>query len=408
MAVLYVLTVFVIAYFTFDYFGPKEIPLRPVKVFGLNGFGANDLMVQEYDNAGNLWATRGMTIYKLAKGDQIFTRIAHVPVGFSLFWILNFSLVRRLAQRYECLEIVMSAYGEVCAFAAGYMIYGNVYNRKFERKMKLPHFGIGIGRGMLSNGLLKVDNRHLFFGEYFRNENRTKVQVFRSDNFGQQWEMVYEFSDKTIRHIHALQKDPYTGNLWICTGDLDSESMIGWTDDHFKSIHFIGSGTQTWRACQLTFTEKAVYWGTDTDSELLGGIYRWDKKSKEITKLLKVNGAVFFATRLEKGSIIMSTDREGFKNETDDRTRLYVITPQNNIRVIMCGTWQQKGNGIRFGFAKTRFQRNQGSSDLAMNFLNQKEVSGGDLYLIAESEFFGSSSTEVRTRVMEHSGQCFS
>lgn len=403
MTVFYLLAILVLVYFVFDYLGPHEISLKPVKIFGLNGYGANDLIVQEYDDAGNLWATRGMIIYRLQNGDQSFRRIAHLPTGFSVFWFLNFSLIRRLTQRYECMEITVSAYGDVCAFAAGYMFYGNVHIKKFERKLKVLHFGVGIGRGMLSSGLLEADDKQLYFGEYFRNENQTKVQIFRSDNFGQHWKVAYEFPEKTIRHIHALQKDPYTGRLWICTGDRDEESMIGWSDDGFSNIHFIGWGNQTWRACQLAFTETAVYWGTDTGSELLSGIYRWDKQASDIDKLMKVDGAVFFATRLEKGSVIMSTDREGFNNEKDDRTRLYVITNNENIREIVCGSWKHNEKGILFSFAKTRFQRNQGSDNLVMNFLNQKEAVGSDLFIISEAEFYGTASKVVRTSVMEYS-----
>ncbi|MBI9063356.1 MAG: hypothetical protein JEZ14_15345 [Marinilabiliaceae bacterium] len=365
------------------------------------GLKANDLIAQEYDKRGNLWATRGMVIYKLSKGDRQFFRIAHVSSGLSVFWLNNFSMIRNWTQKKECMEIIVSAEGEICVFSGGYMLYGNTNNKNFEKKMKLPQFGIGVGRGMMSTGLLNADDNLTFFGEYFRNEERIKVKIYRSTDFGQNWEVAFEFSSGTIRHIHSLQRDPYTGKLWICTGDTDDESMIGWSDDHFKNIHFIGRGTQTWRSCQLIFTEEAVYWGTDSGSEDLGGIYCWDKETMRLKKLLKVDGALFFGTRLEKGTMVMSTDREGFPNEKDDSTRLYIITNHNQVREIVCGTWLHKRHGLRFSFAKTRFQRNQGSNYLVLNFLNQKEISGGDLIMISESELNNSPSDPIRIGMFE-------
>lgn len=385
MSYLLMLLLLTLFYFVIDYKGPKEISLNPIKVFGMSGLLATDLIVHEYDYWGNLWATRGMIIYKLPKGECKFIRVHHVTIKLSIFWLNNFSLVRKLTQKPECIEMTVSQDGRICAFVAGYMLYCGNADSNFKKKLKLPHFGMGIGRGMMNTGLLKAEKDLLFFGEYFRNEERTKVNVYCSKDFGQNWQVVYEFAPGEIRHIHSLQRDPYTDKLWICTGDYDQESKIGWSDDQFNSIHFIGHGSQVWRSCQLVFAREAVYWGADTGSEDLGGIYRWDREDMTLSKLIKVDGALFFGTRLNKGTIVMSTDREDFPNEKDDSTRLYMITKNDQVREIICGTWFHKQYGLGFSFAKIRFQRGQGSNYLVLNFLNHKEVSGGDLVMISES-----------------------
>ena len=59
---------------------------------------------------------------------------------------------------------------------------------------------------------------------------------------------------------YTVQHDPYTGYNWVCTGDYDNESMIGWSDDDFDTISFIGQGSQMWRVCQLAFTKEYVYY----------------------------------------------------------------------------------------------------------------------------------------------------
>jgi hypothetical protein len=116
----------------------------------------------------------------------------------------------------------------------------------------------------------------------------------------------------------------------------------------------------------------------------LAGIYRWDRSTKNLTMLQRTNGAVFFGTRLANGTIVMSTDREGFPNEKDDRTRLFFLDMYDRITIITCGTWKYKKSGFRFNFAKLRFQRSQDNDSLAISVLNQREFSDGELLLFNE------------------------
>jgi hypothetical protein len=367
-----------------DYRGPKRILLQPENAFGISCFRSRDLIVQEFDSKGNLWASRGMILYQLKKGDDKFIRIAHVPSGFSFFWLNNFRVFRRLTLKPAIIETIVTGDGKICTLSAGYIWYGEVNGKKFKKTIKLSHYGFGVGRGILSNGLLLINDKLSFFGEYFRNKERTYVRIYKSKDTEQTWDIAYEFKPGTIRHIHALQADPYTGKLWICTGDKDNESMIGWSDDDYKNIVPIGQGSQIWRTCQLVFTKEAVYWGSDTGSIDLAGIYRWDKDMAKLTRLRHIKGGILFGTRLAKGTIVLSTDREGFPNEIDKKTRLFLINKNDKISHIECGTWNYTKRGYRYSFATLRFQRNQGFSSLAVSVLNQKEFPDGDLLLFPE------------------------
>jgi hypothetical protein len=382
-----------VLYLTLDFYGPQNIYLKSENVFGLDCLKARDLIVQHYDNNGDLWATRGMIIYKLIKGESKFFKVSHVPTGCSILWLNNFSLVRRYFHRIECMEIITSDKFGICAFSAGRIWILPVKAKRFEETLKLKNFGIKSGRGIMSTGIFSANDSLLFFGEYFSNPNRTNVKIFRSFSHGNLWEIAYNFPEKRIRHIHALQQDPYTGNLWICTGDTDNESIIGYSSDNYHSISQIGSGSQIWRACQLVFTEKRIYWGTDTGIDL-SGIYYWEKESNELKLLTKVEGAIFFSTRLENGTIVMSTDREGAQNEKDDKTRLFIISNDNRATKIDFGSWDYKKKGLRASFAKLRFQRNQGGSSLAITVMNQKEFSDSDLVIISEDVLIEASNRE--------------
>ena len=382
--IIILILITLLIYFIIDYRGPKSILLKQDIVFGMKCLRASELIVQEFDHEGNLWASRGMILYTLKPDRLEFIRTAHVPTGTSPFWLNNFTLFRRLTLRSECTEMTINEVGNICAFSAGKMWISKTYGRNFHRTMILPHFGRKVGRGMMSTGLLKQHDNGYYFGEYFNNPKRENVRIFTYNDADLTWNTRYVFMQGQIRHIHALQRDPYTDKLWICAGDEDNEALIGWSEDEFKNIHIIGHGSQIWRACQLVFTQEAILWGTDTGSEDLAGIYSWDKKEMSLKRIHKTDGAVFFGTRLKNGVCVMSTDREGFPNEGDDITRLLFFNEDKIITTIECGTWKYKKSGFRFNFAKLRLQRNQGNEFLAISVLNQKECSDGDLFLIHE------------------------
>jgi len=341
------------------------------------------LIVQEYDKNGNLWATRGMKIYQLKKGDDKFKRIAHIPTGLSIFWLRNFTVIRKLTIRPECIEMTVTRSGDLYALSAGKMWLLRHGDKKFKKTLELSHYGFG-DQGVRNDGILSVSDSAVFLGEYFQNQDRGNVRIYKTNNSLDSWTVGYEFSPGRIRHIHSIQKDPYTEKLWVCTGDTDSESMVAWSEDGFKTLQKIGDGNQIWRICQLVFTENALYWGTDNSDERISGIYKLDKITFELVKLLKIEGAIFFGTRLANGTIVMSTDREGWPNEIDDKTRLYIITNDNEITSIDAGTWDHKKPGFWFKHALLRFQRNQGGPSLVITCLNQKEFPDGELLIIAE------------------------
>jgi len=381
-------------YLVTDYFGPRAIRLRNDRIFGFRCLSANDLIVHETDKEGNVWATRGMIVYRLGNKTNRFVRIAHIPTGLNLFWLRNFSIVRKLTLRPECVEMVVCSSGTICALSAGAIWRLQAGERRFSRTLNLRHYGKG-DQGTRNVGLLSVEPGHVYFGEYFRNKNRTNVFVFHSANDGLSWEVACTFEPGTIRHIHALQEDPNDGKLWICTGDLNEECMVGWSDDGYRTIHPIGQGSQLWRVCQLVFTKDEVYWGTDTGYAPVAGIYKWNKSSNELTKLTSVDGAVFYNTMLSGGTIVMSTDRERMESEMDDKTRLWILPPDGLLRCLVCGTWKSKKPGFWFKFAFMRFQRNQGGRLLVVTSLNQRELPDGKLFIVEEDELIRVSSPHI-------------
>ena len=92
------------------------------------------------------------------------------------------------------------------------------------------------------------------------------------------WEKVFTFYSKdqlaqnkklfpACRHIHTLVVDPYTGHIWIGTGDIGVQNHIYYSDDKGDSWKQIGYGTQEWRVLSIWFTANYVYWAMDSQEK---------------------------------------------------------------------------------------------------------------------------------------------
>jgi len=142
-----------------------------------------------------------------------------------------------------------------------------------------------------------------YYGEYRSNPERSNVHVWQWLPGSLRWSKVWTFN--SIRHIHGIFNDPYSGSIWVTTGDEDSEAGIWCTNDEFDSLQRIAGGTQQFRAIQLIFTKDYIYFGSDTPNEK-NHIYRYVRKTKQIEQLADVNGSVFYGCKAG-GSLFLST-----------------------------------------------------------------------------------------------------
>jgi hypothetical protein len=278
---------------------------------------------------------------------------------------------------------------DICALSAGRMWHLKSSEKKWKSTLKLRHYRFG-DQGFRSAGLLSYGDSSVYFGEYFRNAEEGLVNIYKYNHETENWDITYTFPSGSIRHIHAIQKDSYTDKLWVCTGDLDRQTLIAWSNNAFASINILGENSQMWRTCHLVLTRDSVYWGTDSESHDHSGIYKFDRQTSHISKLTDVNGAIFYGTRLAGGTIVFSTNREGIKNENGDKTSLFILNPDDKISRVDFGTWHFKNPGFWFKNAILRFQRRQDGESLAVSVLNHKEFSDGELLIISEDELIKS------------------
>ncbi len=148
----------------------------------------------------------------------------------------------------------------------------------------------------------------LFWGEYFKNPERDEVNIYISEDCAETWHVKYKFKKNSIRHVHGIFYDPYDDMIWVTTGDKDQENAIWVTNNSFRTLETVIRGNQQTRAIQLIFTQKYVYYGTDTPYEK-NHICRIDRRTGKVEILAgvdgsvywgcKINGAMFFSTAVE-------------------------------------------------------------------------------------------------------------
>lgn len=153
------------------------------------------------------------------------------------------------------------------------------------------------GRGSRPLNCCLTNDHHVYWGEYFGNENRKQVRIFRLGLDETSCDVAYRFPPGSIRHVHGVFYDQYEQKIWVTTGDNDNESGIWVTHDRFRTLEMILGGRQQLRTIQLLFKEDYVYFGSDTPLER-NFIYRLERVSGRVEKLQEVGNSVFWGCKV--------------------------------------------------------------------------------------------------------------
>jgi len=167
-------------------------------------------------------------------------------------------------------------------------------------------------------------NGEWYVGEYPLDAGATP-RVLRSDDRGETWSTLLALPE--VRHVHSVQIDPYTGDLWLTTGDAGEACAIGrLRTDGFDRL---GGGDQRWRAVELAFTPDAVLWGMDSVYEPEKPILRvsrdqFDAEDPAVATLTSLDSSIYYATTLETDAdhwVVFSTAMEAGTDSTAPRGR---------------------------------------------------------------------------------------
>ncbi|MEE9361259.1 MAG: hypothetical protein V3U92_01525 [Cellulophaga sp.] len=246
--------------------------------------------------------------------------------------ICNFSLTRRLFR--AGIHIVLPIGNHLCPdwiVVAENKVFRVSANGDSVQEL----FRIERGRRPLRKGI-HVDKNHILFGEYWDNANRDAVKILRFHLYSEKMEVMYVFKPKMVRHLHIVQKDPFSGLYWISTGDQDHECIIATLDEESGCLTPIGQGSQKWRAVSFAFRQDAVYWGTDNN---LGEnqIWHFNRVDGSTRAIANIIGPVYYNMSLDS-YIIFGTAVEKGEGKQDGFGRLYAVDNNEKVNEV----WRQR------------------------------------------------------------------
>ena len=292
------------------------------------------------ESDGTLWATRGFSLYRRSPGARAFHFEAHLPCPNNSSALLRSDLVRSYLRKQDVVQPLWLASGALIVSSGGWLWRRAGDETHFRRVIRLRFWGRGVGRGILYHGMVQLSSGRILFGEYFRNNDRVPVRVYASDDDGLSWDVVHEFPAGRIRHIHALMQDPFSGDLWLCTGDLDNESILARSTDGGTTFDIVGTGSQVWRTCSVLFDRDHICWGADTSSDVKHrNIYRLRRGETTPEALQAVDGAIEFGVRLGDDLLAFSTIRSGYEDPDDPCPRLWIGNGSHPWRNLTLGRW---------------------------------------------------------------------
>lgn len=192
---------------------------------------------------------------------------------------------------------------------------------KFNKETGLFEKCHDIEKGSRPMNLCQGNDGTIYYGEYCYNPQRHPMRILCSKDNGSTWEVAYTFGEGEINHIHGIFNDPYTGRLWVATGDDDAACIFGYTEDGFKTFVKEYSGSQQYRVCVPMFTPDEIVFATDSQYEQ-NVIRSIDRNTGEVKDWQKIQGSGIYA--VQNGSLMMvSSTVEPSTVNTDQSSHLW-------------------------------------------------------------------------------------
>jgi hypothetical protein len=263
-----------------------------------------------------------------SKSNRVFVRYKshHLTIKLPVSFLDNVLGVFRLSRRALRLD-------KCNVFVSGSFLIlikkRKVYSYNLETAEMKETLTLLNCKNILHQSMGENKQGELFFGEYGGNSKRKPVNVYKSSNNGQSWEVIYQFKAGEIRHVHGCYYDTYEDKIWTLTGDFDGENIIMKSDANFKQNEKIGDRSQTYRAVSVFFSHKKVHW--IMDSPLRKNYhYELDRQTYEIKQKQAFPGPVWYIKKLSDDYYLAASSVEIGEGVLDNYAKLFVSKNLNN------------------------------------------------------------------------------
>lgn len=273
---------------------------------------------------GTLYATDYRTVL-FESGASAFNPVGRLPVPtggrtgaeyrLRTTWPWK-AVLERLVGTFPTVTLHRLTDDDLIATASRWLYSSHDAGRHWQLRRTLPRSSGPMG--VLPSAVTTRDGV-TYLGEYPLDDDGPP-RILRSDDRGRTWTAHHTLDG--VRHVHAVQCDPYTDDLWVTTGDADPECRIGrLSDGVFEAV---GGGSQDWRAVELAFTPEAVLWGVDCRYAATNPIYRLDRDElgtdqPRPTRVNEVGASVYYAATLavdDEQWVVFSTAAEPTTDST--------------------------------------------------------------------------------------------
>lgn len=269
-------------------------------------------LVQHADERG-VWATAGRRILFKGHGHGRWQRLATFPRSWPTDLAAPLRPLRRVLRADKC-NVYPTRNGRLLGIRGGqvYRIDGEVFTPLFRLQ----------GDCVMSRSIAETAEGELYLGDYFMNPDRRPARIHRVSPGLDRHEVACELTSPRVRHVHAVHVDPCVpGRLWVTTGDFENECYLGVSDDGFRSLRFLGDGSQRWRVVGLLFFEDRLAWGTDTHIAQ-NHVVTMDRASETITLHGERDASSWYAAQTTDGLCLATTTVEPGPGIHTDRARL--------------------------------------------------------------------------------------
>lgn len=254
---------------------------------------------------------------------------------------------------------------------------------RYNKDSKLFEKCCNIEKGSRPMNLCQDSDGTIYYGEYCFNSQRHPMCIFCSRNNGNTWDVAYTFGEGEINHIHGVFNDPYTGRLWVATGDDDAACIFGYTEDGFKTLVKEYEGSQQYRVCVPLFTPDEIVFATDSQYEQ-NYIRTIDRKSGEVKDWQRIQGSGIYA--VQNGNLMMvSTTVEPSTVNTDQSSHLWYSLDGHNWKEFISYEKDCLPKTY-FQFGSIRFPHYEGDSDYVAFHGRAVKKLDGKTMIVSKSE----------------------
>jgi hypothetical protein len=292
-----------------------------------------------------LIASRGYSILKSPDNGRTWTVSGTLPIPAPKFLLSKSRIISR-ALRMGIHQIRQIQNDKILIWCDNCIFLSDPSLSDFKRiNLNSPFFQV------LDNNIC-VTPEFTYYGEYIPNYKKNEVRIFRTRD-GENWETLYSFPKKSIKHIHLLQFDPFSQKVWFSTGDEDSECLLGYANSDFSDIEIVGKDQQHWRSLELLFTPEKIYWGTD-NPDRQNWLISFDRKTRTLQKTAQFSGPIYNLKRFSQGYLILTTT-EGGAGEWYKRACMWYSPEIESMPWKTCISYEKDWMPYVFGFGRLLF-----------------------------------------------------